>query len=45
MLFAMAGVMTFGFWKVGKGIREQKYALVHHSLQKPSEVDEHGTSY
>ncbi|KAH6721189.1 GRIM-19 [Leptodontidium sp. 2 PMI_412] len=23
MLFAMAGVMTFGFWKVGKGIREQ----------------------
>jgi len=26
MLFAVAGVMTFGFWKVGKGIREQKYA-------------------
>ncbi|PMD67153.1 uncharacterized protein K444DRAFT_639191 [Hyaloscypha bicolor E] len=23
MLFAVAGVMTFGFWKVGKGIREQ----------------------
>jgi hypothetical protein len=20
----MAGVMTYGFWKVGKGIREQK---------------------
>jgi hypothetical protein len=43
MLFAMAGVMTFGFWKVGKGIREQKYALVHHSLRKPLKVDEHGT--
>jgi hypothetical protein len=26
MLFAVAGVMTFGFWKIGKGIREQKYA-------------------
>jgi hypothetical protein len=25
MLLAVAGVMTFGFWKVGKGIREQKY--------------------
>ncbi|TEY42025.1 hypothetical protein BOTCAL_0400g00010 [Botryotinia calthae] len=23
MLLAMAGVMTYGFWKVGKGIREQ----------------------
>jgi hypothetical protein len=42
MLFAVAGVMTFGFWKVGKGIREQKYALVH---EKPSEIDEHGTFY
>lgn len=25
MLLGIAGVMTFGFWKVGKGIREQKY--------------------
>ena len=24
MLVAVAGVMTFGFWKIGKGIREQK---------------------
>ncbi|KAG4026581.1 hypothetical protein MFRU_039g00590 [Monilinia fructicola] len=23
VLLAMAGVMTYGFWKVGKGIREQ----------------------
>ena len=27
MLFAVAGLMTFGFWKVGKGIREQKYVF------------------
>lgn len=27
MLLAMGGVMVFGFWKVGKGIREQKYVL------------------
>lgn len=26
VLFAVAGVMTYGFWKLGKGIREQKYA-------------------
>lgn len=25
MLAAVAGVMTYGFWKVGRGIREQKY--------------------
>lgn len=25
MLFGMGAVMTFGFWKLGKGIREQKY--------------------
>ena len=25
MLLGMAGIMTYGFWKVGKGIREQKY--------------------
>jgi hypothetical protein len=25
MLLAVGGVMTFGFWKIGKGIREQKY--------------------
>lgn len=24
MLMAVAGIMTYGFWKVGKGIREQK---------------------
>jgi NADH dehydrogenase (ubiquinone) 1 alpha subcomplex subunit 13 len=24
MLVAVAGIMTYGFWKVGKGIREQK---------------------
>jgi hypothetical protein len=27
MLLAMAGVVTFGFWKVGKGIREQKHVI------------------
>lgn len=32
MLFGVAGLMTFGFWKVGKGIREQKY----DPLTKPS---------
>jgi hypothetical protein len=31
MLLAVTGVVTFGFWKVGKGIREQKYAL-HSTL-------------
>jgi len=25
MLLGVAGIMTFGFWKLGKGIREQKY--------------------
>lgn len=25
MLLGVAGIMTYGFWKVGKGIREQKY--------------------
>ncbi|TVY71191.1 NADH dehydrogenase [ubiquinone] 1 alpha subcomplex subunit, partial [Lachnellula suecica] len=25
LLAGMAGVMTYGFWKLGKGIREQKY--------------------
>jgi hypothetical protein len=24
-------VVTFGFWKVGRGIREQKYAWQPHS--------------
>ncbi len=24
MLIGVAGLMTFGFWKIGKGIREQK---------------------
>jgi NADH dehydrogenase (ubiquinone) 1 alpha subcomplex subunit 13 len=24
MLVAVAGIMTYGFWKLGKGIREQK---------------------
>ena len=27
MLAGMVGVMTYGFWKLGKGIRQQKYGL------------------
>ena len=25
-LAGVAGIMTYGFWRVGQGIREQKYA-------------------
>ncbi|TVY89868.1 NADH dehydrogenase [ubiquinone] 1 alpha subcomplex subunit [Lachnellula willkommii] len=27
MLAGVAGIMTYGFWKLGKGIRQQKYVL------------------
>jgi hypothetical protein len=33
MLAAVTGVMVFGFWKVGKGIREQKYVVLSIYLQ------------
>lgn len=28
LLLAMGGVMTYGFYRVGQGIREQKYVLL-----------------
>jgi hypothetical protein len=31
VLLGVAGIMTYGFWKVGKGIREQKYE--HHRIK------------
>lgn len=44
MLAVMGGVMVFGFWKVGKGIREQKYVFFCHK-SRLEEVVLHHTPY
>lgn len=33
VLLGVAGIMTYGFWKVGKGIREQKYVLYRDNFK------------
>lgn len=32
MLLGMGALMTYGFWRVGQGIREQKYVDYQHAI-------------
>ncbi|TVY15239.1 NADH dehydrogenase [ubiquinone] 1 alpha subcomplex subunit 13 [Lachnellula arida] len=34
MLAGVVGIMTYGFWKLGKGIRQQKYVLPSIRIRK-----------